>query len=327
MWPGTFFLFLVSLTLCLFSPQTLARAPDAASARSFVEEVYFLFANAHGSLLPREQQKEDGFATPELRALMQKSWRLTPADMAPLLSEEPLCDCQDSDAPQVKSIEIGEIRENRTRAEVVLALWASLPDEIVTIELALLWRDGRWRIDDVFRPDLYGVGSDGGVQSTSLRARLQADIAESEFFLREGKETARKFIADIFAEYRDGARSDIWRVGENAIASHYFPERLKKLAALGGKPDFDPICNCRDYQDIRVLKIEVVLLAQKMARVTVLFTKDAIYELTQEFELMWCGKETGWRIYDIRGSLLPWLFREINNAPGKTPPQEAPARN
>ena len=39
---------------------------------------------------------------------------------------------------------------------------------------------------------------------------------------------------------------------------------------------------------------------------------------------MWYGKAIGWRIYDIRDSLLEWFFRGIDDAPGKIPEREAP---
>ena len=254
--------FFILLTLCLFSASAFADGHDLASARRFVEEVYCLFESTRGGVLTREAGGQGEVASPEPWALMQESLALTPVDSAPALSGEPLCGCQDFEVLRLRHIEIGEIRGNRTSAKVVFTLREAPPGDPVTVRLMLPWRDGRWHVDDVSWP-------------ASLRARLEANIAESRFFLREGESLARRFIADIFAEYRDGAQPDLRRGGANAIAARHLRERLQKLALLGDALDFDPICNCRDYREIRVEHIEVVLLPQRMARVTARFANAA----------------------------------------------------
>lgn len=118
---------------------------------------------------------------------------------------------------------------------------------------------------------------------------------------QEGSEGAEAFVRSVYASY---VEDEPWPIDE-ARLDEVFSARTAALirrdrALAEDEPpylDADPICNCQDFGDLRVLQTRADRNAMGRVVVTVRF-EDFGQETTSQF-LMSGGPDQGWRIDDI----------------------------
>jgi hypothetical protein len=128
--------------------------------------------------------------------------------------------------------------------------------------------------------------------------------------------SARDFLEKIYATYQDDAYFlGIYQEGDAAIASPSLLQLIQKsrLALNGdiGSIDADPICNCQDYGEIKVLAITIEMKSQTTARAKVTFSNIGNPPENTLFDLVW--SENKWRIDDLKTPENPHSFRELLN--------------
>jgi hypothetical protein len=121
----------------------------------------------------------------------------------------------------------------------------------------------------------------------------------------QSPDSARRFLEDVYAEY-DVVGPDMAWEGEKAIAAPELLQDIKKLwkilIQLGDSSpsqESDPICNCQDWDNIKVTKIDIKLLPNKMAEAKVFFTNTG-FPFERGFILQWDKYKGRWLIYDIK---------------------------
>lgn len=118
---------------------------------------------------------------------------------------------------------------------------------------------------------------------------------------QEGREGAAAFVREVYASYQD---DQPWPIDDTRLDAVWSPRmaaliRRDRELADGELPwlDADPICNCQDFEDIRVLDAQAGWNADHRVVVTVRFV-NAGHETTGVF-LMLGDPIRGWRIDDV----------------------------
>lgn len=118
---------------------------------------------------------------------------------------------------------------------------------------------------------------------------------------QEGREGATHFIEGVYASYQD---DQPWPIDDTRLDAVWSPRmaaliRRDRELADGELPylDADPICNCQDFEDIRVLDARASWNANHRVVVTVRFV-NAGQENTGVF-LMLGNPIRGWLIDDV----------------------------
>jgi hypothetical protein len=123
-------------------------------------------------------------------------------------------------------------------------------------------------------------------------------------------DTARTFMADLYASYQDDQAPDY----QSAPASTIFAPGLLNLmqrdaaAAAGevGIVDGDPVCDCQDPGGLQVQSLEVSAAGAGQARAEVLLNLAGdVRHLT--FDL--ADTRRGWRIADVHSADTPSLVQ------------------
>ena len=134
----------VFLFLLLAPNRIPAQAPDAESARSFVQHVYQDFANPDWQ---HQEQRQAKFYSAQLYRLILADQKGHPGEVGKL-DWDPICDCQDPGNPgelKVQSITLSGAGPDRLKADATFLI----VQEPGKVTLTLLKTPTGWRIDDI----------------------------------------------------------------------------------------------------------------------------------------------------------------------------------
>ena len=133
-------------TACLASvANPVAAAPDAASARAFVENLYSHYpSNPNGmSFDPTGKDAREVFE-PGMIAAFREDARLSNGEVG-FVDADPLCQCQDDSGLEPKVVSV--TMTGPKAADAVVSL--QYPGETLALTLHLVPVNGPWRINDL----------------------------------------------------------------------------------------------------------------------------------------------------------------------------------
>lgn len=129
---------------------------------------------------------------------------------------------------------------------------------------------------------------------------------------QEGREGATNFIEGVYASYQDDKP---WPIDDTRLDEVWSPRmaaliRRDRALADGDLPylDADPICNCQDFEDIRVLDARAEWRDHRVVVVVRFF--NAGEENTGVF-LLAGNPIRGWRIDDVLNPDAPSLAENL----------------
>lgn len=144
-------------------------------------------------------------------------------------------------------------------------------------------------------------------QAAWLATLICVAIFGTQAAAAQSADAARRFLEGVYALY-DAGGPDMMQEGAKAIVVPELLQDMKKLQTLSAGDstplqESDPICNCQDYEDIKVSKIDIKLLPENRAEAKVFYRNmDSPFE--REFILEWVKSDTNdngrWLIYDIK---------------------------
>ena len=116
--------------------------------------------------------------------------------------------------------------------------------------------------------------------------------------MQEGREGAADFVREVYASYQEDQPWPIDEARLDAVWSPHMAALIRRDRELASDEmpylDADPICNCQDFEDIRVLDARASWSADNRVLVTVRFVNGG-HETTNVFRM--AGNPVrGWRI-------------------------------
>jgi hypothetical protein len=153
---------------CLASVASpVAAAPDAASARSFVEKLYSHYpSNPNRKAFDPTGKNASQVFDPGMIAAFRKDAKLANGEVG-FVEADPLCQCQDDSGLQPKDVSVTKKGPNAADAVVNL----QSPGETRTLVLHLVPVNGAWRIYDLsigetksYRAELLKANKDAAAQ-------------------------------------------------------------------------------------------------------------------------------------------------------------------
>jgi hypothetical protein len=154
--------------VCLASVASpLAAAPDAASARAFVENLYSHYpSNPNGRAFDPTGKNASKVFDPGMIAAFREDARLAKGEVG-FVDADPLCQCQDDGGMKSKVVSVTMAGPNAADAVVNL----QFPDATLALTLHLVPVNGAWRIYDLstgdvksYRADLLKANKDAAAQ-------------------------------------------------------------------------------------------------------------------------------------------------------------------
>jgi hypothetical protein len=128
----------------------LAASPVQAqtfdSARVFAQRLYAAYGTGDPEHLGRDADKT---FSPALLALIRRDQDTAPPGEVGVLNGDPICDCQDFEGIELRSLSLAQTGPGRARVDVVLRF----PSETRSMSLDLVAVKGAWRVDDVHSDD------------------------------------------------------------------------------------------------------------------------------------------------------------------------------
>jgi hypothetical protein len=125
--------------------------------------------------------------------------------------------------------------------------------------------------------------------------------------------SARDFLAKIYATYQGVYAPDLEQKGDNALFSlstlQLKAESERALNGEMGYINFDPLCYCQDFDDFKVLAITVDMKPPTTAKAKVTFSNFGEPPKSVLFDLVW--EKQKWRIHDLKPLESPHSFREM----------------
>jgi hypothetical protein len=161
---------------------------------------------------------------------------------------------------------------------------------------------------------------------TTLRVLLViclASLTACQSIATTNNATAKRFLEHIYSDYQAGGTGV--RAYEDGGPELFAPELLALIREDMRREDqtgdlrmlnFDPFCDCQDWEAIDVREINVAATAENTAAATVTF-RNFTYEKRLRFKLR--AYSGGWRIEDIEsssdsvGSLYRFLSEGLAN--------------
>lgn len=160
-------LFLFALLILLTAPAIPAVAQDAASARTFLQSVYALYAkNGKGATLTSR------YYDSTLLRLVTTDNKLNAGEIG-VLEGDPICDCQDWAGIWDLKIEVERQGQSQALANVTFALTAPngrKQADLRKLQITLVQERGQWRIYDI-------LDESDPKAPFDLRKELEKDIA------------------------------------------------------------------------------------------------------------------------------------------------------
>jgi hypothetical protein len=142
---------------CLASVASpVAAAPDAASARAFVEKLYSRYPSKPNGMAfdPTGKNASEVF-DPGMIAAFREDARLANGEVG-FVDADPLCQCQDDDGLKSKVMSITMTGPNAADAVVNL----QYPDATLALTLHLVPVNGAWRVYDLSTGDVKSYRAD-----------------------------------------------------------------------------------------------------------------------------------------------------------------------
>ena len=144
----------------------VAAAPDAASARAFVEKLYLHYPNPNGRAFDPTGKNIGEVFEPGMIAAFREDARLAKGEVG-FVGSDPLCQCQDDSGLKSKVVSVTMTGTNAADAVVNL----QYPDATLALTLHLVPVKGAWRIYDLstkdvtsYRADLFKANKEAAAQ-------------------------------------------------------------------------------------------------------------------------------------------------------------------
>lgn len=130
---------------------------------------------------------------------------------------------------------------------------------------------------------------------------------------QEGREGSAEFMRAVYASYQE---DQLWPIDDQRLDEVWSPRMaalIRRDRELSGDDlpwlDADPICNCQDFEDIRVLDARADWNADTRVVVTVRFINGG--EEQTGYFLMRGNPIRGWRIDDVLNPDGPSLAENL----------------
>ena len=133
-------------------------------------------------------------------------------------------------------------------------------------------------------------------------------------------DSARGFLEHVYSQYTGVGPQTLGNDAPNFFASELLDlirEDQQKSQGEAGLLDYDPICNCQDFNDLKITKIQITPIGNDRAKAIVNFVNGgSLVEVG--FLLI---RESGqWRIHDIEEPHIPSLKRFLEDGLKETTP-------
>ena len=134
-----------------------AAAPDAASARAFVQKLYAHYPQpANGPVFSPTDKDAASVFDPGMVALFREDTRLAKGEVG-FVDADPICQCQDDSGLKPKILSVAMSGANAATAVVDLHFDGGKPNPL-TLHLVVV--AGQWRIYDLSAPDTKSYRAD-----------------------------------------------------------------------------------------------------------------------------------------------------------------------
>lgn len=128
-------------------------------------------------------------------------------------------------------------------------------------------------------------------------------------------EAARAFVQSVYAPYSAGehAAAPVAAAGPSVFAAPLLAlirEDQRRAQGEAGVLDFDPVCNCQDFDKFAVSAISLKRVGAKRMRAVVRFVNGG---RAQRVELTLVVEGSDWRIADVRTPEVSSLLRFLKS--------------